>query len=248
MKVCILGTGKMGTLLARRLSAAGYDIHVANSRGPKTIPADVTEFGAHATTREDAIADAQVVILSIPLCAIVAVAPLLASLPPETVVIDTSNYDPRRDGTIAAIEAGQAESVWVSEQLGRPIAKAWNAIGCDSLAKKGKPAGGSDCVAIPVAADNRRDRNVAMALVEDTGLDAVDAGTLAQSWRLQPGAPCYGTDLTRDEIPEALLAAERWRLPKRRALAMSAIAERLGDGANAPDMDYTVRLARALFM
>jgi len=248
MKVGILGTGNIGKTLARKLSAMGYDVQVANSRGPATIPVEVTEFGARAATSEEAIADAQVLILSTPLSSIVAIAPLLADLPADTVVIDTSNYYPARDGKIDAIEAGQAESEWVSRQLGRPIAKAWNSIGSDSFAKKGKPAGSPDRVAIPVAADNERDCNVAMALVEDTGLDAVKAGTLAESWRQQPGAPCYCTDLTRDEIPAALAAAERSRLPKRRELAISAIAERMGDSTTNPDMDYTVRLTRALFM
>jgi len=248
MKVGILGTGNIGRTLARRLSAAGYEIEVANSRGPETIPAEVTEFGARAVTSAEAVADAHVVILSIPLCSIVAIAPLLQGLPADTVIIDTSNYYPQRDGTIDAIEAGQAESEWVSEQLGRPVAKAWNAIGADSLAKKGRPEGAHDRIAIPVAANNARDCNVAMALVHDTGLDAVKAGTLAQSWRQQPGAPCYCTDLTHLEIPAALAAAERDRLPTRRDLAFSAIAERMGDRASNPDMAYNMRLTRALFM
>jgi predicted dinucleotide-binding enzyme len=248
MKVGILGTGNIGRTLARRLSAAGYEIEVANSRGPETIPAEVTEFGARAVTSKEAVADAHVVILSIPLGSIVAIAPLLQGLPADTVIIDTSNYYPQRDGTIDAIEAGQAESEWVSEQLGRPVAKAWNAIGSDALAKKGRSEGAHDRLAIPVAANNERDCNVAMALVHDTGLDAVKAGTLAQSWRQQPGAPCYCTDLTHLEIPAALAAAERARLPKRRDLAFSAIAERMGDVTFSPDMDYNMRLTRALFM
>jgi len=248
MKVGILGTGNIGRTLARKLSAAGYEIAVANSRGPETIPAEVTEFGARAVVSEEAVADAHVVILSIPLGSIVAIAPLLQGLPADTVIIDTSNYYPQRDGTIDAIEAGQAESEWVSEQLGRPVAKAWNAIGADSLAKKGRPEGAHDRIAIPVAANNARDCNVAMALVHDTGLDAVKAGTLAQSWRQQPGAPCYCTDLTHLEIPAALAAAERDRLPTRRDLAFSAIAERVGDSTSNPDMDYNMRLTRALFM
>jgi predicted dinucleotide-binding enzyme len=248
MKVGILGTGNIGKTLARKLSAVGYDVHVANSRGPETISAELTEFGARAATSEDAIADAHVVILSTLLSSIVAIAPLLVSLPPDTIIIDTSNYYPQRDGRIDAIEAGQVESEWVSEQLGRPIAKAWNSIGADSFAKKGKPAGSPDRIAIPVSANNKRDCNVAMILVEDSGLDAVKAGTLAESWRQQPGAPCYCTDLTRDEIPAALAAAERSRLPKRRDLAMSAIAERVGDRTTTPDIDHTVRLTRALFM
>ena len=86
-----------------------------------------------------------------------------------------------------------------------------------------------------------------MALVEDTGFDAFDAGTLAESWRQQPGAPCYCTDLTREEMPAALAAAERARLPKRRDLSVAAIFERVGDGVKNPDAEYAVRLNRALF-
>jgi predicted dinucleotide-binding enzyme len=248
MKIGILGTGHIGKTLARKLSAAGHDVKVANSRGPETIEADVLVFGARAVSTAQAVEDVDAVILSIPLNRIPTIAPLIANLPAETVVIDTSNYYPHRDDKIDAIEAGQVESLWVAEQLGRPIAKAWNAIGSGSFATKGKPAGSPDRIALPVAADREKDRSVAMALVEDTGLDAFDAGTLADSWRQQPGSPCYCTDLSREEMPAALASAERERLPRRRELAIEAIMERVGDSTTNPDSDYAVRLTRALFM
>ena len=87
-----------------------------------------------------------------------------------------------------------------------------------------------------------------MALVGDTGFDAVDAGSLAISWRQQPGAPGYCTDLTASEMPDALAAAERSRLPKRRDLSVAAVQERLGDTKSNPDADFLVRLNRALFI
>ncbi|MBD2041163.1 NADPH-dependent F420 reductase [Microcoleus sp. FACHB-672] len=248
MKIGILGTGHIGKTLARKLSAAGHDVKVANSRGPETIEADVLAFGARAVSTAEAVEDVDAVILSIPLNRIPTIAPLIANLPAETVVIDTSNYYPHRDDKIDAIEAGQVESLWVAQQLGRPIAKAWNAIGSGSFATKGKSAGSPDRIALPVAADRENDRSVAMALVEDTGLDAFDAGTLADSWRQQPGSPCYCTDLNREEMPAALASAERERLPRRRELAIEAIMERVGDSATNPDSDYAVRLTRALFM
>ncbi|CAM5718795.1 NADP oxidoreductase OS=Streptomyces alboniger OX=132473 GN=CP975_25035 PE=4 SV=1 [Streptomyces alboniger] len=201
---------------------------VANSRGPHTIDADVLSTGGHAVTAAEAVEDVDVVILSIPLNRLPQVAPLIADVQADTVVIDTSNYYPARDSRIEAIDAGQVESLWVTEQLGRPIAKAWNAIGSHSFAAKDRPEGNPDRIAIPVAADRDRDRQVAMALVEDTGFDAFDAGTLADSWRQQPGAPCYCTDLTRQEMPGALAAAEAERLPKRRDLAVAAIRKESG--------------------
>jgi predicted dinucleotide-binding enzyme len=223
-------------------------VKVANSRGPETIEADVLAFGARAVTTEEAVEGVDVVILSIPLNRIPSIAPLVANLPAETVVMDTSNYYPMRDDTIEAIEAGQVESLWVAEQLGRPVVKAWNSIGSDSFAKKGKPAGGTDRIALPVAADRDMDREVGMALVEETGFDAFDAGALAESWRQQPGAPAYCTDLTIEELPVALATADRARLPRRRDLAVAAMQERVGDSTTNPDAEYGVRLSRALYM
>lgn len=248
MKIGILGTGHIGASLVKKLSAAGHAVKVANSRGPETIKAELLSNGALAVTKQEALSDVEVIILSIPLNSIPDLAPMLASVPDETVVVDTSNYYPWRDHRIEAIDQGQVESLWVVEQLNRPVAKAWNAIGSASLATKGTPKGTPGRIAIPVAADRDRDRGVAMTLVEDTGLDAVDAGVLEESWRQQPGAPVYCTDLTRDEIGPALAAAERERLAKRRDLSVAVIQERVGDGTTNPDVDWGVRLVRAINM
>src|SRR3954451_1279146 len=248
MRIGLLGTGHIGKTLALKLPVAGHDVKVANSRGPETIGADVLASGARAVSAAEAVKDVDVVILSIPLNRIPSVAPLVADLPAETVVIDTSNYYPFRDDKIDAIEAGQVESLWAAEQLGRPVVKAWNSIGSDSFARKGTASGTPGRIALSVAAGREADRQVGMAIVEDTGFDAFDAGALAESWRQQPGAPAYCTDLTRAEMPAALAAAERARLPKRRDLAVAAIQERVGDGTTNPDSEYAVRLTRALFM
>ena len=248
MKIGILGTGHIGATLVKTLSVRGHDVKVANSRGPETIGPELLSSGARAVTTGEALTDVEAVIISIPLNRIPGVARLIAALPEATVVIDTSNYYPFRDDRIEAIEAGQVESLWVAEQLGRPIAKAWNAIGSASLATKGKPPGAPGRIAIPVAADRARDLEVALALVEASGFDAVHSGSLAESWRQQPGAPAYCTDLTRDEMGPALAAAERDRLPKRRDLGVQVMQERLGDGTTNPDADWGVRLVRAINM
>src|SRR3982751_4842390 len=117
MKIGILGVGHIGKTLARKLAAAGHDVKVANSRGPETIAADVLATGARAVTTAQAVEGVDVVILSIPLNRLPDVAPLIAKAPAETVVMDTSNYSPQRDVAIAALEAGQVESLWVAELL-----------------------------------------------------------------------------------------------------------------------------------
>jgi len=125
LKVGILGTGNIGKTLARKLAAASHDVKVANSRGPETIDAETLATGAKRVTAAEVVQGVDVVILSTPPKALISIASLVTKLPDETVIMDTSNYHPFRDGRIAASDAGQAESLWVVEQLGRPIVKAW---------------------------------------------------------------------------------------------------------------------------
>ncbi len=247
MKIGILGTGNMGRVLTRKLAAAGHDVKVANSRGPQTIEAEVLETGAQAVTTEDAVKDVEVVIMTMPHPAFEKIRSLIAALPEETVVIDISNYFPGRDPVNPQLDSDIAESEWVRDYFGRPIAKAWNSIGMVSFETKGMPKGQPGRVALPVSADRNHDREVAMALVDDTGFDGLDAGSLADSWRQQPGSPVYITDLTYEEMGPALAAAERHRLPKRRDISAQVFAERAGEGKS-PDAETVVRIARALFM
>nr|WP_261779951.1 NAD(P)-binding domain-containing protein [Paenibacillus xylanexedens] len=246
MKIGILGAGTIGTTLARKLAAAGHDVKVANSRGPETIATEVLETGASAATAEDAVSNVDVVILSMPHTGFEKVRHLVAALPEQTVVIDTSNYFPQR-GLNPAIETGQVESEWVQDYFGRPIIKAWNAIGAVPFAENGQVKGHPNRVALPIAGDRASDRKVAIALMDDTGFDGYDAGTLANSWRQQPGSPVYCTNLSYDEIGPALAAAERERLPKRRDLSVAIFAERFGPGMN-PDAETIIRISRALQM
>jgi 8-hydroxy-5-deazaflavin:NADPH oxidoreductase len=133
MKIGILGVGHIGKTLALKLTKAGHDVSVANSGEPEKINTDVLATGARPVTAQEALKDKDVIILSIPLNRIPQIAPLFIAVSEETIVIDTSNYYPGRDGRIDSIEAGMVESLWVKQQLGRPIAKAWNAIGSHSL-------------------------------------------------------------------------------------------------------------------
>ncbi|GAA2124053.1 NAD(P)-binding domain-containing protein [Kocuria atrinae] len=248
MKIGLIGVGSIGSTLAKRLPTKGHDVKVANSRGPETLDKDLLSTGAQAVTAEEAAADVDALILSIPLNAMPNLAPLIQALPAETAVIDTSNYYPRRDDTIDAIENGQVESEWVVEQLGRSIVKAWNAIGAQVLEEDPREPGDPQRLAIPVAADDARAKDIAFTLVNDSGLDPVDAGSLADSWRQQPGAPVYGTRLAAAEIPGALEAAQRDRLPRRRDLTFDIVMDRLDDPTLTIDAAFMTRLARALYL
>jgi 8-hydroxy-5-deazaflavin:NADPH oxidoreductase len=225
VRIAIIGTGAIGGTLARKFSAAGYDVVVANSRGPETIDPEVLEFGARAAAAAEAVQGADAVILSIPFARIPAIAGLLSSAAPRNaVVIDTSNYFPHRDGQIGAVENGGVESEWVAEQLGRPVVKAWNAALASTLQTKGVPAGTAGRVALPVAADSDEARRVGLVLMDVSGFDPFDAGSLADSWRFQPGTPAYCTELEIGDLADALASADRATAPSKRDRSVELVA------------------------
>jgi predicted dinucleotide-binding enzyme len=246
MRIGIIGAGSIGSTIARRLGRRGHDVVIANSRGPETIRSAALSTGARAVVAAEAVRDVDVLIVSVPMNRNADIATLVKPAPADAVVIDTSNHYPARDGVVRAFEDGQPESVWLAELFERPIAKAWNAITSQSFDAKARAAGAPGRVAIPVAADRDTDRVVAMSLVEETGFDAVDAGTLAESWRQQPGAPVYCTDRTREEMPHWLARAEQERVPRRRDLAMATIGEYVREGGTV-DGPVLVAINRACY-
>src|SRR6185295_6021843 len=123
MKIGIIGAGQIGGTLARRLTALGHEVSIANSRGPETLAAFARESGAKPVTVEQAARAGDVVIVTIPEKNIPRLpAVLFDGVPDDVVVVDTGNYYPQqRDGRIDPIEKGTTESRWTSDQLGRPV-------------------------------------------------------------------------------------------------------------------------------
>lgn len=223
MKIGIIGTGSIGASLARKLAASGHEIKLANSRGPDSIGDLARDVGASAVSKEEAVNGVDVVITSIPFANYPDLANLFSQVPAHVVVIDTSNYYPIRDGVIEGIDDGQPESVWVSKQIGRPVVKAWNALLAETLASKGLPIGSLLRLALPVAGDNDEAKAVAMKLVDATGFDAVDSGSLSDSWRQQPGTPAYCTELLVGELERALAAADKTQAAQLRETVLKAL-------------------------
>jgi predicted dinucleotide-binding enzyme len=247
MKIGIIGTGYIGGTLIKKLNQAGHDVRISDARGIHLIPENLKDSGIQVVEVTEVFSDVDVAILSVPLVVLPKLVEAVKVASRECVLIDTSNYYPSRDQKIDAIEDGKVESIWVKELLGREVVKAWNAMGSDSLARLGTAPGMPGRLAIPVAGDNSEHKRVAMQLVDDSGFDSVDSGTLAESWRHQPGSPAYCTDLTEKELEDALGTAVKSRLPARRDIAVEAITERFGGDGTNPNAVYLVRLNRALF-
>ena len=213
MKIGIIGAGNIGGTLARRLLALGHQVSVANSRGPESLAAFARESGARAVTVEEAARAGDVVIVSIPLKNISRLPrDLFTGVPDNVVVVDTGNYYPRqRDGRIDPIERGATETRWVADQLGRPVVKAFNNIYARHLLERGKPKGTAGRIALPIAGDDPRAKEVVTRLLDELGFDAVDGGGLDESWRQQPGTPVYGTDFDAAGVRRGLAEAKQER-------------------------------------
>lgn len=223
MKIGIIGAGQIGGTLTRRLTALGHEVFVANSRGPETLADLSAETGAHAVTVPEAARAGDVVVVTIPEANVRSLPKdLFAGVPDNVVVVDTGNYYPRqRDGRIDEIEGGMPESRWVEQQLARSVVKAFNNIYAQHLMERGVPKGKPGRVALPVAGDNEKAKQVVLRLVDELGFDGVDAGGLDESWRQQPGTPVYPTDLDADGVRRALAEASRERGPEWRATGAS---------------------------
>ena len=220
MRIGIIGAGQIGGTLARRLTALGHQVFIANSRGPETLAQLAAETGAAAVSVTEAARSGGLVIVTIPEKNVPNLPRgLFRGRPPGVVVVDTGNYYPReRDGRIDAIEAGTPESRWVEQQLGRPVVKAFNNIFAQHLLEFGQPAGASGRIAVPVAGDSAAAKGVVLRLIDELGFDGVDAGGLDESWRQQPGTPVYTTDLDVKGVRRALSEATRDRRTAWRAI------------------------------
>ena len=187
---------------------------MANSRGPETLADLAAATGAACVTVSDTAKAADVVIVTIPEHRVPDLpAGFLDGAAEGVVVIDTGNYYPRRDGRIEAIEGGMTESRWVSEQIGRPVVKAFNTIQAQHLLELGHPRGTSRRIALPVAGDDPAAKAVVSGLVDELGFDPVDAGSLDESWRQQPGSPVYARDYDAEGTRRALAEATPGRGP-----------------------------------
>ncbi|WP_434992025.1 NADPH-dependent F420 reductase [Arthrobacter sp. Ld5] len=206
-----IGSGHIGSQLARLAVANGYRVIMSNSRGPETLQDLVAELGdaARAGTAEDAAKDGDVVVVTVPLKSVdaVPVEPLAGKL-----VIDTCNYYPERDGRIEELEdETTTTSGLVQRHLpGSSVVKVFNNIHFAQLTTDGTPAGTPGRRALPIAGDDSDAKQAVVGLLDEFGFDAVDAGALAEGWRFQRDTPAYGAVLDADGLREALGRARRY--------------------------------------
>jgi len=211
MRFGIIGAGPIGSIISKKLVKIGYDVKIADARGIERL--EGKEFAGTPVRVEDVIKNIEVLIISLPIKAMPSIRDIINQVGEEVIIVDTSNYYPFRDNKIEEIENGMVESVWVSNQLGRPIIKAFNNLLAHTLENGGTPEGTSGRIAIAIAGNDLSQKQVILDLVNELGFDTVDSGSLSDSWKQQPGTPAYCTELTKDELTKALKKANKEKAP-----------------------------------
>lgn len=225
MRFGIIGAGTIGTIISKKLVENGHDVKIADARGIERL--EGKELAGTPVSVEDVMKNIEVLIISLPLKALPSIQNIINQVGEEVIIVDTSNYYPYRDGKIEEIENGMVESVWVSNQLGRPIIKAFNNLLAHTLDNKGTSEGTSGRIAITIAGNDLSQKQVIMDIANELGFDTVDSGSLSDSWRQQPGTPAYCTELTKDELTKALKKANKEKAPLLRDKSMERFAELL---------------------
>ena len=206
----IIGAGHIGSQVARVAVANGYDVVIANSRGPETLAGLVDELGprAKAATAAEAAAAGDVAVVTVPLGKIDA-------LPVEElagkIVLDTNNYYFERDGHIDALDKGETTtSELLQQQLPTSrIAKAFNHIYAADITTDGTPAGTEGRRALATAGDDAEAVDFVTRFYDEAGFDTVNVGPLSESWRVERDRPAYVVKQTAEELTANLAIANR---------------------------------------
>ncbi|MCP2034833.1 putative dinucleotide-binding enzyme [Planomicrobium sp. HSC-17F08] len=218
MKFGIIGAGPIGASISKKLVKNGHEVKIADARNIEHL--DGKDIAGTPVAVEEVINNIDVLLLSLPLHVMPSIRPIIDQVGEDVIIADTSNYYPFRDNQIKEIENGMVESVWVSNQLGRPIIKAFNNLLAYTLENKGTPDVTEGRIAMAIAGDNPSQKQVMIDVVNELGFDAVDGGSLSDSWREQPGTPAYCTELTKEELVEALKKADKEKAPIQRDKVM----------------------------
>ncbi|NEA31928.1 NAD(P)-binding domain-containing protein [Streptomyces sp. SID13031] len=175
-----IGSGLVGSAVARRALAAGHQVVMSNSRGTRSLARLVREFGpaARAATPGEAATVADLVVLAIPYGK-------FPRLPRDEltgrIVLDACNYLPYRDGRDRAIDEGRTSTAEVLAQRlpYSTIVKGLNTIAAGQILADATPPGTPNRRAIPIAGDDIIAKQIVARFIDDLGFDAVDAGPLS---------------------------------------------------------------------
>ncbi|MDG4667447.1 NAD(P)-binding domain-containing protein [Mycobacterium sp. 236(2023)] len=206
----IIGSGLVGSATARLAIDAGYAVVLSNSRGPESIAGLIRDLGpsARAGNVQDAIAAADFVSIALPLANH---ATLPVDLLAGKVVIDQTNYYPEfwRNAELDAATLTSSELIQRHLKHSR-VVKALHNLDWNHMYSNARAEGDPARTTLPIAGDDADAKQIVTAFIERAGYHVIDAGSLAESWRIEPNTPIYFWPYA-PEVPDGLTEDEQKR-------------------------------------
>jgi 8-hydroxy-5-deazaflavin:NADPH oxidoreductase len=207
-RIAVLGAGHVGPVIARMALDAGFEVAIAASGSPENLDliTQVVMPGVEARWAADAVAAADMVVLSIPLHRFSALDPALLA---GKLVVDAMNYWAPADGAVPMFQGKElSSSEIVQRRLSQStVIKSLNQIAYQDLEDGRRPVGSLDRHAIGVAGDDSNAASVVGEVIDRIGYDPVLLDSLRTGRVLQPGGPVFGAVLTRSEFERAIHTA-----------------------------------------
>jgi 8-hydroxy-5-deazaflavin:NADPH oxidoreductase len=209
MNIAVIGAGRIGGNIADRLVRAGHDLTLSFARDTAALEARAREIGAGVAAPADAVAGAEVVVISVPWDALPEALAQAGSLEGK-VVVDTTNQfgsgpKPAEGQTAAAFNAGRMS--------GARYTKSFNTLTAGfQVQAAGRPR--ERRVVQWLCGDDDEAKALVAGLIDEAGYVAVDLG---------------GTDgCAVMEAPRRAGAVygEEWRLPEALAVVEAVRAGR----------------------
>jgi predicted dinucleotide-binding enzyme len=193
MKIGVIGSGNMGGTLGELWAKAGHQV-LFSDRDPALAKAQADRIpGTRMGTGQEAIAFADVVVITTPFGVWPAVGQQYGSLLRGKIVLDPTNPNAARDGAVGAAALSRPSTgEAVAEYLpGAKIVRAFNTMGYQNFAKEANRPGVK--MAIPLAANDPAAMAAGARLIRDLGFDPVEVGGgLNGSSRFELRGPAAG--------------------------------------------------------
>ena len=231
----IIGSGPIGSTIARFAFAAGFNVVISNSRGRESLLGLAEKLGplAQAGTPIEAAEAGELIVSAIPLFAY---EKLPAEALKEKVVIDTMNYYPIRDGQIPDIDSGKVTSSELVQQhlKNSKVVKALHNQDAPHLYLNASPNDPKKRTTLPIAGNDEEAKAIVAEFLEAIGYNSRDTGSLAESWCIEPGTPIYLSPygpkvpdgLTREEVKNFYMNTPGRPLSESEVKHLTAKAER----------------------
>jgi 8-hydroxy-5-deazaflavin:NADPH oxidoreductase len=203
LNIGVVGSGNIGSNVAKLFANAGHEVVVSNSRGPESLVSLVEEIGpqVRAATVEEAADFGEVVLVAMPFFA-------YETLPADQlsgkVVVDAMNYYAGRDGEVEFNGLSSSEAV-ARHLPGSRVVKAFNTMYYETLRSEGRPSAPvEERLVLFVAGDDEETKSIVSHLIEEIGFTPVDAGSLSEGRKQEPGSPIYNVPMHQQQAHETL--------------------------------------------